>query len=125
MCKTGKIRVEATSEYVASQSDSTRQRYVFAYHIRITHEAGPRCQLLTRHWIITDGSGEVEEVKGEGVIGQQPVLSQGEQFVYSSGAVLKTPVGAMQGSYQFRSENGDLFDVPIPAFSLSMPNLVH
>jgi ApaG protein len=82
-------------------------------------------QLLNRHWIITDGRGDVQEVEGPGVIGQQPWLGPGEQFTYSSGAVLKTPVGTMQGSYEFRTDSDERFDVPIEIFSLRVANMVH
>lgn len=119
------IDIVVVSEFVAGQSEPEKDRYVFAYTITITNSGSQTCQLLRRHWIITDASGQVEEVRGEGVIGQQPVLNGGESFKYTSGAVLQTPVGAMHGSYQFSGDSGQLFDVDIPAFSLSMPNLVH
>jgi len=119
------IEVKVSTSYVEAQSSPEQERYVFAYTITISnHDSSPH-QLLNRHWIITDASGRVEEVRGEGVVGQQPRLLPGESFQYTSGAVLKTPVGAMQGSYEFVGDNGRRFDVPIAPFSLSMPNVVH
>lgn len=119
------IEVSVQTQYVAEQSSPADERYVFAYTIRIqNHDASPS-QLLHRHWIITDGSGSVEEVQGEGVVGKQPQLAQGEVFQYTSGAILKTPVGTMQGSYEFRDNEGELFHVPIAVFSLKVPNIVH
>jgi ApaG protein len=98
---------------------------VFAYTITITNNGERASKLLNRHWVITDALGHVEEVRGEGVVGQQPRLRKGESFRYTSGAVLKTPVGAMQGSYEFEDSDGRMFEVPIQPFSLSQPNLVH
>ncbi|MEM9621779.1 MAG: Co2+/Mg2+ efflux protein ApaG [Pseudomonadota bacterium] len=119
------VDIAVVTQYIAEQSEPDNERYVFAYTITISNKGVHTCQLLRRHWLITDAAGEVEEVRGEGVIGQQPLLNSGESFEYTSGAVLKTPVGAMHGSYQFTTEDGQLFDVEIPAFSLSLPNLVH
>ena len=119
------IEVVVKTFYVEGQSDPDDERYVFAYTIHISNRGGVACQLINRHWIITDGRGETEEVRGEGVVGKQPRLAAGETFEYTSGAILKTPVGAMQGSYEFRDDTGNLFDVPIAPFSLSMPNVVH
>ena len=107
------------------QSEPDQQRYVFAYTINITNHGPNTCQLLNRHWVITDATGEVEEVRGPGVVGKQPRLASGESFEYTSGAILKTPVGAMYGEYEFIGEDGVLFEAPIPAFSLYVPNLVH
>ena len=119
------IKVEVQTAYVEAQSDPDNHRYVFAYTIRITNRSDESHQLLNRHWVITDASGEIEEVRGEGVVGQQPRLSPGEHFEYTSGAVLKTPVGSMQGEYEFVSSRGQLFLVPIAAFSLFVPSVVH
>ncbi len=119
------IDVDVTTQYVEGQSDPSDDRYVFAYTITITNRGAAPSQLLNRHWIITDASGGVEEVRGEGVIGQQPRLAAGESFQYTSGAILKTPVGAMQGEYEFVDDEGRSFDVPIAPCTLSMPNLVH
>ena len=119
------IAVNVSAHYVEAQSDPSDDRYVFAYTITITNAGTTPGQLISRHWVITDAGGEVEEVRGEGVVGKQPRLASGESFQYTSGAILKTPVGAMQGSYQFVDDAGQSFDVPIPVFSLSVPNMVH
>ena len=119
------IEVSVTTTYVEAQSDPAQDRYVFAYTINILNRGTGVSQLRNRHWYISDAHGEVEEVQGEGVVGQQPRLKPGEAFQYTSGAILKTPVGAMHGSYEFASETGDLFDVPIAPFSLCVPNMVH
>lgn len=120
-----RIQVEAQAEFISAQSDPGDERHVFAYHITITNTGLVAAQLLGRHWIITDGSGERQEVKGEGVVGEQPRLAPGEQFRYTSGSVLKTPVGTMQGSYQMIAEDGTRFDAPIPVFTLAMPRTLH
>ncbi len=119
------IRIEVVTEYLSNQSQPETERFVFAYTIKITNYGPQTSQLLNRHWIITDANGGVEEVRGEGVIGEQPRLGVGESFQYTSGAILKTPVGAMQGSYEFCADEGGLFEVAIPVFTLSQPNLVH
>ena len=119
------IDVDVTTEYVVEQSDPAEERYVFAYTIVISHRSGDRCQLLNRFWRITDGGGNVEEVRGPGVVGHQPEFVQGESFKYTSGAVLKTPVGSMEGAYEFVDGDGRTFDVPIAPFALRVPNLVH
>ena len=119
------IEVSVQVHYLDSESSSEEERYAFAYTIAISNRGVVPSQLLNRRWIITDGRGEVQEVAGPGVVGQQPRLSSGEQFMYTSGAVLKTPVGTMEGSYQFCIDSGELFDVPIPVFSLRVPNMVH
>jgi ApaG protein len=120
-----KIRVEVDTSYLADQSDPKDKRYVFSYTITIRNEGQVPARLLTRHWVITDSNGKVQEVRGEGVVGEQPYLKPGQGFRYSSGAVLETPVGAMQGSYQMVSDEGDHFDAPIAAFRLAMPGLLH
>jgi ApaG protein len=120
-----KIRVDVDTSYLADQSDPKDRRYVFSYTITIRNEGSVPARLLTRHWIITDSNGKVQEVRGEGVVGEQPYLKPGQGFRYSSGAVLETPVGAMQGSYQMVSDEGDHFDAPIAAFRLAMPGLLH
>ena len=119
------VEVSVVTHYVEAQSEPAEERYVFAYTITITNNGSQPAQLMSRHWIITDASGEVEEVRGEGVVGKQPVLAPGESFEYTSGAILKTPVGAMQGEYTFIGDDQTPFSAPIAAFSLSMPNLVH
>jgi ApaG protein len=120
-----KIRVEVDTSYLEDQSDPKERRYVFSYTITIRNEGNVPARLLTRHWIITDSNGKVQEVRGEGVVGEQPYLKPGQGFRYSSGAVLETPVGAMQGSYQMVSDDGEQFDAPIAAFRLAMPGLLH
>lgn len=119
------VDVEVRSEYLAGQSDESAQRYVFAYHIVIRNTGTRPAQLLTRHWIITDGNQQVQEVHGEGVVGKQPRLASGEEFRYSSGAVLTTPVGSMHGSYQMIADDGVRFEAPIAAFTLAVPRSLH
>ena len=120
-----KIRVDVDTSYLEDQSDPKERRYVFSYTITIRNEGNVPARLLTRHWIITDSNGKVQEVRGEGVVGEQPYLKPGQGFRYSSGAVLETPVGAMEGSYQMVADDGEQFDAPIAAFSLAMPCLLH
>ena len=122
---THKIRVDVDTAYLAEQSDPKEHRYVFSYTITIRNEGSAPARLLTRHWVITDSNGKVQEVRGEGVVGEQPYLKPGQGFRYSSGAVLETPVGAMQGSYQMVGDDGAQFDAPIAAFRLAMPGLLH
>jgi len=118
-------RVEVETRYIEEQSDPDQQRYVFAYTITIRNEGSIPAKLLRRHWIITDANGEVQEVRGEGVVGEQPYLKPGDGFRYTSGTVLETPVGSMQGSYQMIADDGVEFDAEIPPFSLSMPHTIH
>jgi ApaG protein len=120
-----RIVVDVATAYVEEQSDPREKRFVFAYTITIKNEGEVPAKLLTRHWIITDANGKVQEVRGEGVVGEQPHLKPGQGFRYSSGAVLETPVGAMQGSYQMLADDGARFDAPIAPFSLAMPGVVH
>jgi ApaG protein len=120
-----RIDVAVTTRYVAEQSDPAQNRYVFAYTITIENTGAIAAQLLTRHWIITDASGKAQEVKGEGVVGEQPHLEPGAAFRYTSGAVLETPVGTMHGAYQMLADDGVRFDAPIAAFRLSVPNVLH
>ena len=119
-----KIRVDVDTSYLAEQSDPKERRYVFSYTITIRNEGSVPARLLTRHWIITDSNGKVQEVRGEGVVGEQPYLKPGQGFRYSSGAVLETPVGAMQGSYQMVDAEGQRFDAPIPPFRLAIPGIL-
>ena len=119
-----KIRVEVETSYVDEQSDPNERRYVFSYTITIRNEGAIPARLLTRHWIITDANGKVQEVRGDGVVGEQPHLKPGQGFRYSSGAVLETPVGAMQGSYEMIDDDGQRFDAPIEPFRLAMPGIV-
>ena len=116
------IKVTVSTVYVPSQSAPTAHRYVFAYTIRVANEGGQTVQLKSRHWVITHGNGKVEEVRGPGVVGQQPVLKPGEHFEYTSGCVLETPRGTMHGSYQMHTPDGGQFDAEIAAFQLAMPH---
>lgn len=119
------IRIEVATNYVVDQSEPDVGRYVFAYTITIENLGDVPARLLSRHWVITDANGKVQEVSGDGVVGEQPHLNPGESFRYSSGAVLETPVGAMQGSYRMEAENGTNFDAPIPPFTLAVPGVLH
>ena len=120
-----KIRVDVSANYVGEQSKPDEGHYAFSYTITIRNEGQVPARLLTRHWVITDANGKVKEVRGEGVVGEQPYLLPGQGFRYSSGAVLETPVGAMQGSYQMLADDGAHFDAPIAPFTLAMPGLLH
>lgn len=120
-----RVAVEARSRYLAEQSDPDEPRFVFAYTIRLRNDGALSAQLISRHWIITDADGSCEEVRGEGVVGKQPVLAPGEAFEYSSGAVLKTVVGSMHGTYAMRAADGTVFDAPIAPFSLSVPRALN
>lgn len=117
------VKVETT--FVPEQSDEARDRYVFSYTITISNIGSVTAQLISRHWIITDATGEVQEVRGLGVVGAQPLLKPGESFQYTSGCVLLTPVGTMRGSYQMVAEDGTPFETPIPEFQLTMPRVLH
>jgi ApaG protein len=119
------IRIQVVTSYIDDQSEPDSDRYVFAYTITITNEGDVAAKLISRHWVITDANGKVQEVSGDGVVGEQPHLRPGEEFRYSSGAVLETPVGAMQGLYRMQAENGVDFDAPIAAFTLAVPGLLH
>jgi len=112
----------AQAQQPASQSAPTAHRYVFAYTIRIANEGTTTAQLRSRHWIITHGNGKVEEVRGPGVVGQQPVLKPGEHFEYTSGCVLETPRGSMRGTYQMHTPDGKVFDAEVASFQLAMPH---
>jgi ApaG protein len=119
------VQVEVETRYVEEQSEPEAQRYVFAYTITMRNNGRVAARLLTRHWLITDANGEVQEVRGEGVVGEQPHLEPGQGFRYSSGAVLETPVGTMHGSYQMLGDDGEHFEAPIPAFRLAIPGVLH
>jgi ApaG protein len=116
------IRVSVRSAYVADQSVPLAKRYVFSYTVRISNEGDEPAQLRTRHWIITDGTGKVEEVRGPGVVGRQPMLKPGEHFDYTSGCVLETPRGEMRGTYQMHRPDGRMFDAIIAPFQLALPH---
>lgn len=119
------VKVATQSFYIEEQSVPEQGRYVFAYTITIRNEGAMPARLLSRHWIITDSNGKVEEVRGEGVVGEQPYLRPGEGFQYTSGAVIETPVGSMQGSYRMVADDGVAFEAPIPVFTLSAPRILH
>ena len=125
MTRDSSISIDVATDYVDDQSDPDVDRYVFAYTITIANDGDVAARLMSRHWVITDGNGKVQEVSGDGVVGEQPHLNPGEQFRYSSGAVLETPVGAMQGRYRMQADDGIDFDAPIPAFTLAVPGLLN
>ena len=120
-----KIQVSVTPQYLDHQSIPERKQYVFAYTVEIKNLGEVAAQLLTRHWVITNSEGKVEEVRGPGVIGEHPHLKPGQSYQYTSGAILETPMGTMAGSYQMRDENGVLFDAVIPTFTLSAKVVFH
>jgi len=118
-------KVEVETAYIEEQSDPNQNRYVFSYTITIRNEGTVPAKLLTRHWIITDAEGKVQEVEGEGVVGEQPHLEPGDGFRYTSGTVLETPVGSMQGTYHMIADDGVEFEAEIPAFTLAIPRTLH
>lgn len=119
------IRIQVATSYIDDQSEPDADRYVFAYTITISNDGDIAAKLLSRHWVITDANGKVQEVNGDGVVGEQPYLNPGERFRYSSGAVIETPVGAMQGLYRMEADDGENFDAPIAPFTLAVPGLLH
>lgn len=119
------FKIDVKTRFVERQSDPDEDRYVFAYTITIRNEGMLPAKLLTRHWVITDANGKVQEVRGDGVVGEQPHIQPGQGFKYSSGAVLETPVGSMEGSYGMVDDTGRHFDAPIRPFSLAIPGLLH
>lgn len=119
------ITVGTTTQYLADQSDESADKYVFAYTITIRNSGNASAQLISRHWVITDARGQVQEVRGLGVVGAQPLLKAGESFEYTSGTSIATPVGTMRGSYQMVGEDGTRFEAPIPEFTLSVPRVLH
>ena len=119
------ISVNVNTAYLAEQSDPSSDRYVFAYTISIANTGTVSAQLISRHWIITDAENVTQEVKGLGVVGEQPLLRPGESFEYTSGTAMATPVGTMRGSYQMVAEDGNKFDAEVPVFTLSMPRVLH
>jgi len=119
------IQITALVKHIAEQSDEADNRYVFSYSITITNNGDTPVQLLSRHWVITDSNSQVQEVRGQGVVGEQPVIKPGQSFGYTSGTVISTPVGTMMGSYQMVSEDGRKFDAAIPQFVLSVPRVLH
>ncbi len=123
--KTHDINVSVDTYYIEAESDAKMSRYVFAYTITIENRGEVAAKLLTRHWIITDANSRVQEVKGKGVIGEQPHLKPGESFNYTSGTMIETPVGAMQGAFQMVTDDGEHFDAVIAPFSLAIPNMLN
>jgi ApaG protein len=119
------IKVNVETRYIEDQSNPEKSYYVFAYTITIVNQGQQAAQLLTRHWVITDSNHKIQEVRGDGVIGEQPVLKPGEQFVYTSGTMLETSVGTMKGSYQMEADDGFQFDATIEEFVLSTPRVLH
>ena len=127
MADNGKYRIAVAvkTAYLADQSDPSRNLYVFAYTITIENTGEVAAQLVSRHWIITDALHQVQEVKGAGVVGQQPLLQPGQRFEYTSGTSLQTVVGTMRGTYQMVAEDGHAFNADIPSFTLSVPRILH
>src|SRR5690606_31400298 len=123
LCNT--IDVSVTTRYLAEHSNPKDDRYVFAYDITIRNNGEHSAQLLTRHWIITDGDGKTQEVRGEGVVGEQPVIPPGTEYRYTSGTLLNTEVGSMQGSFGMQTEDGVEFTAPIRPFTLAQPGALH
>ncbi|HSH30141.1 MAG TPA: Co2+/Mg2+ efflux protein ApaG [Thiohalobacter sp.] len=119
------IEVEVQTSYIEEQSSPEHNRYVFAYTITLHNTGSVAAKLLTRHWIITDSNGKNQEVRGEGVVGEQPHLTPGGRFQYTSGTMIETPVGSMRGSYQMIADDGVEFDAEIPPFTLSIPRTLH
>ena len=119
------IDVSVVTRYLTEQSDPDNDRFAFAYTITVQNNGSVKARLMSRHWLITNGDGEVEEVRGAGVVGQQPLIEPGDSHTYSSGAVLTTRVGTMQGSYQMFAEDGKHFDAPIAPFRLAVPGALH
>ena len=123
--KNYEVAVSTQTAYLADQSDESANRYVFAYTITIRNAGSVAAQLISRHWIITDAQGIVQEVRGLGVVGAQPLLQPGESFEYTSGASIATPVGTMRGTYQMVAADGTRFEANIPQFTLSVPRVLH
>lgn len=119
------VRVEVKTEYDPSRSMPEQNRWFFLYTVEISNEGTETVQLVSRHWVITDAHGHVEEVKGPGVVGEKPVLGEGESFEYTSGCPLTTPYGSMRGTYQMVTEGGESFDATIAEFALAQPQSIH
>lgn len=119
------IEVQVVSDYIDDQSEPRSNQYVFAYTIRILNQGNVAAQLISRHWIITDANGKIQEVDGDGVVGEQPYLNPGEEFSYSSGAIIETPVGSMHGIYKMIADDGINFDAPIAPFTLAIPRILN
>ncbi|WP_202844474.1 Co2+/Mg2+ efflux protein ApaG [Luteimonas saliphila] len=119
------LEIQIATQFLDEESEPDDDRYVFAYTIRIRNLGRLPAQLVSRHWIITDANGRVEEVRGDGVVGEQPRLEPGDQFTYTSGATLPTAVGTMEGKYDMVGDDGTRFDAPIPPFTLAVPRTLH
>lgn len=119
------INIHVATIYIANQSRPDQRRFVYAYTITISNEGELSAQLISRHWRITDANEKVQEVQGVGVVGEQPVIEPGNSYTYTSGAVLETETGIMEGAYQMRATTGEIFEVPIPAFALVPPHAMH
>lgn len=119
------ISISVNTAYLADQSDPATDRYVFSYTINIANSGTVAAQLISRHWVITDAENVIQEVKGLGVVGEQPLLRPGESFEYTSGTAMSTPVGTMHGTYQMVADDGNKFEAEIPRFTLSMPRVLH
>jgi len=122
---TNDISIDVETNYIESQSDPDNNRYIFSYTITIKNMGEYPAKLLTRHWLITDANGKTQEVRGDGVVGEQPHLGPNEGFQYTSGTILETPVGSMRGSYQMVTDEGTQFDAAIPTFTLSIPRILN
>lgn len=120
-----KIRVEVKTHYLREHSNPEKQRYAFGYEVTITNQSYQSARLLSRHWIITDANGKEQEITGQGVVGEQPLIHSGRSYSYRSGTILPTPVGSMQGTYKMIGDDGVYFDAQIPPFRLAMPELVN
>ena len=119
------IKIDVNTQYIEAESNTEASRFVFSYTINITNQGNIPAKLISRHWIITDANNRIQEVKGKGVIGEQPYLRPGESFQYTSGTMLETPVGSMQGSYQMIADDGHHFDAIIEPFSLALPRMLN
>ena len=127
MAESKKYEITVTTQtiFIPEQSDEENERYVFAYTITIANTGNVDAQLISRHWIITDAENQVQEVRGLGVVGEQPLIKPGEKFEYTSGTAIATPVGTMRGSFQMVADDGTKFDAPVLEFTLSMPRVLH
>jgi ApaG protein len=119
------IEVKVATRFLDDQSQPRENRYVFSYTVTMRNRGQHPARLISRHWVITDANGKVQEVRGDGVVGEQPRMAPGEDFQYTSGAVIETAVGTMKGSYQMLADDGTRFDAPIPQFTLSVPRTLH
>lgn len=125
MNKENPIEVVVVTEYLPHQSEPQKQQFAFAYHITVNNRGDKAAQLVSRHWIITDGNDVTQEVQGLGVVGEQPMINPGESYRYTSGVILETEIGTMSGTYHMLSETGVAFDAPIPTFLLAVPNAIN